>query len=116
MLADGPYPHFDVERLWRFILDSLAALNRERPVDAISVTTHGATAALLDANGDLALPVLDYEHRRARTRWPPTMTRCGRLLPKPARRGCRSGLNIGAQIFWQAATFPDAFRKRRGAS
>ena len=48
--------------LWSFILDSLGALNREQPVDAISVTTHGVAAALLDADGDLALPVLDYEH------------------------------------------------------
>ena len=27
---DGPYPHFDIERLWSFILDSLGALNREQ--------------------------------------------------------------------------------------
>ena len=30
--------------LWAFILDSLASLNREQRIDAISVTTHGATA------------------------------------------------------------------------
>ena len=59
---DGPYPHFDIERLWSFILDSLGALNREQRIDAISVTTHGVAAALLDADGNLVLPVLDYEH------------------------------------------------------
>ncbi len=57
----GPYPHYDIERLWRFILDALAALDRERRVDGISITTHGATAALVTGDG-LALPVLDYEH------------------------------------------------------
>ena len=36
VLRDGPYPHFDTERLWSFILDSLGALNRERKIDAIS--------------------------------------------------------------------------------
>ena len=27
--TDGPYPHFDVARIWDFLCDSLAALNRE---------------------------------------------------------------------------------------
>ena len=58
----GLYPHFDTRSLWAFILDSLGALNRQKPIDAICVTTHGATAALLDADGGLALPILDYEH------------------------------------------------------
>ena len=31
-------------------------------VGAIAVTAHGATAALVDAAGGLALPVLDYEY------------------------------------------------------
>ncbi|RVA34713.1 carbohydrate kinase, partial [Mesorhizobium sp. M7D.F.Ca.US.004.03.1.1] len=41
----APYPHHDVEALWTFILDSLdslASLNREQRIDAISITTHGA--------------------------------------------------------------------------
>ena len=59
--TDGPYPHHDVERLWAFILDSLAEINREQPIDAISITTHGATGVLVDASGELARPVLDYE-------------------------------------------------------
>jgi len=59
--ADGPYPHHDVEALWAFILDSLAAIHREQRTDAISITTHGATAVLIDAEVGLALPVLDYE-------------------------------------------------------
>ena len=36
VLRDGPYPHFDTDRLWNFILDSLGALNREQKIDAIS--------------------------------------------------------------------------------
>ena len=60
-VADGPYPHHDVELLWSFILDSLAEINREQRIEAISITTHGATGVLVDAAGELALPVLDYE-------------------------------------------------------
>ncbi|TGV96391.1 carbohydrate kinase, partial [Mesorhizobium sp. M2D.F.Ca.ET.145.01.1.1] len=60
-LRQAPYPHHDVEALWAFILDSLADLNREQRIDAISITTHGATGVLVDASGELVLPVLDYE-------------------------------------------------------
>ena len=58
---DGLYPHFDEERLWRFILDSLRDLGGSNTIEAISITTHGATAALVDSEGRLALPILDYE-------------------------------------------------------
>ncbi len=108
----GPYPHHDVDGLWKFILDSLAALHRERSVDAISVTTHGATAALLGEDGSLALPVLDYEFEGpdqlegeyAAVR--PRFTETGSpRLPL--------GLNLGAQLFWQQRQFPDAFASVR---
>jgi len=107
---DGLYPHFDVERLWAFIVESLAALNAETPIDAISVTTHGATAVLLDKNGDLALPLLDYEFNG-----PDTLAAdYDRIRPLFSETGAArlpGGLNIGAQIYWQEQTFPDAFAK-----
>ncbi len=56
---DGPYPHHDEGALWDFVL---AGLRKVGPVAAISVTTHGAAAALVDGEGALALPILDYEH------------------------------------------------------
>lgn len=108
VVAEGLYPHFDVERLWRFITDSLAALNAETPIDAISVTTHGATAVLLDKNGDLALPLLDYEFTGPDT----LAVDYGMVRPPFAETGAARlpmGLNIGAQIYWQEQTFPDRF-------
>src|SRR5690348_8715542 len=50
-----PYPHHDHEHLKAFILESLAAFNRDFAIDALSVTAHGATVALLGEHGDLAL-------------------------------------------------------------
>jgi sugar (pentulose or hexulose) kinase len=108
--SDGLYPHFDVEKLWRFIIESLGELNAEVPMDAISVTTHGATAVLLNENGDLALPLLDYEFTGPDTQ----ASAYDRIRPAFAETGAARlpmGLNIGAQIYWQEQTFPDAFAK-----
>jgi sugar (pentulose or hexulose) kinase len=108
VLRDGPYPHYDIERLWSFVLDSLAAVNREQPVEAVAVTTHGATAVLLDGQGSPALPVLDYEYAG------PDMLAAEYDAVRPPFEETGSprlpnGLNVGAQIFWQMKTFPDEF-------
>ncbi len=105
----GPYPHADTDGLWRFIVDGLAELHAAHGIEGISVTTHGATAALM-AGDDLALPVLDYEHDGpealaedyARVR-PDFAESLSPRLP--------NGLNLGAQIFWQAKRFPEAFAR-----
>lgn len=107
---DSLYPHHDTERLWRFILDGLAGLRRQYPIDAISVTTHGATAALLDGDGALAMPVLDYEHDG-----PDSLAAdYDAVRPCFAESGSPrlpGGLNLGAQLFWQAHAFPEAFAR-----
>lgn len=105
--SDGPYPHADVERLWSFMLDSLGALQAEHGVDGISITTHGATAALL--TGDrLALPVLDYEFAGPDE----TAVDYGAARPDFAETlspRLPNGLNIGAQLFWQSRRFASQF-------
>ncbi len=107
--ADGPYPHADVAATEAFLLDALADAAASVGVDAVSITTHGATGALIGPDG-LALPVLDYEHDGpdavaigyARVRPPFAQTFSPRLP---------GGLNLGAQLFWQAGAFPDAFAR-----
>jgi len=108
VVTDGPYPHHDVERLWAFILDSLRDIHREQSIDAISITTHGATAALVDAEGGLALPVIDYEF----TGVDETAEDYGGFRSPFAETGTPrlpAGLNIGAQLFWQQGRFPAEF-------
>jgi sugar (pentulose or hexulose) kinase len=107
--GDGPYPHFDVDGIFDFALDALAELARIAPIDAISITTHGASAALLGGEG-LALPVLDYEHDGpdalavAYDEIRPSFAEtCSPRLPH--------GLNLGAQLHWQAQSFPEQFAK-----
>ncbi|KKB81259.1 hypothetical protein VW35_03830 [Devosia soli] len=109
VLRNAPYPHADVDGLWDFILASLGELHREHGIDGISITTHGATAALM-AGDELALPVLDYEYDgpeasdEAYDRARPGFTET--LSPR-----LPNGLNLGAQIFWQSRAFPEDFAK-----
>ena len=104
---DGPYPHADTEAIAAFLVDGLADVAGD--VDALSITTHGATGALIAGDG-LALPVLDYEHDG-----PDAMATAYDAL-RPAFAESFSprlpgGLNLGAQLAWQARTFPEAFAR-----
>ncbi len=103
VVRDGPYPHYDSEGLWAFVLDGLAQLHRRHGIDAVTATTHGAAAALLDAEGGLAAPVLDYEHDG-----PDALAEAyDAVRPDFAETGSPRlpmGLNLGAQLFWQLET------------
>ncbi|MDX8463552.1 FGGY-family carbohydrate kinase [Mesorhizobium humile] len=106
----APYPHHDVEALWTFILNSLTYLDGERRIDAISITTHGATGALVDASGELVLPVLDYEFDGPN--W--LAADYDAVRPPFAETGTPRlpiGLNLGAQLFWQQKWFPAEFAR-----
>ena len=61
-LPGPPWPHFDVDGLWKFVISGLRDLHSEYGIETISVTTHGACVVLIDAVGGLAAPILDYEH------------------------------------------------------
>lgn len=109
-IKTGLYPHYDIEALWSFALDALKSLAREPGFDAISITTHGASAALLARDGALAMPVIDYEHeypqeiRDAYTALRPTFDET--FSPRLAM-----GLNVGAQLHYQKTAFPGEFAK-----
>lgn len=106
---DGPYPHFDIPRIEAFFLDALADLAHGEGFDAVSITAHGAAGALIGGDG-LALPVLDYEHDgpdALALAYDGVRPHFGETF-SPRLPG---GLNLGAQLFWQARTFPDAFEK-----
>jgi sugar (pentulose or hexulose) kinase len=112
VLEKPPYPHADIEGIWEWILRVFRECGDTYDVSAISVSAHGATAALVKgepAGGGLVLPVLDYEctevdqlrdaYRPIRPDFSETMSP---ELP--------AGLNLGRQLVWQAYNFPDEFR------
>ena len=106
--SDTLYPSLDHLSIEAFIVESLSKLAETHQVDAIIVTTHGATTALIDASGNLALPVLDYEYegidatRTAYSQYRPSFADTG----SPALPG---GLNVGAQLYWQQCRYPEQF-------
>jgi len=109
VLSGPPYPHFDADALWTFILAALRDFAQRPGFDAISITTHGASAALLDDSGELALPLLDYEHA-----YPQPVVEAYRAL-RPAFTQTFSpeltgGLNLGAQLHFQKTCFPELFK------
>lgn len=103
-LPGPPWPHADLEGHWQFFLHHLAAFHRDHGIDAISVTTHGAAAVLLDGAGR-AMPMLDYEHTGPDT----LAARYDALRPPFAETGSPRlpcGLNLGAQLHWLLDTQP----------
>jgi sugar (pentulose or hexulose) kinase len=110
--TDGPYPHYDTDALWTFLIDALKAAAVTPGFDAMSVTTHGAAAALLDETGALALPVLDYEHAYS----PEIVAAYDGIRPAFSETfspRLAMGLNLGAQIHYQKTAFPAAFARVR---
>jgi sugar (pentulose or hexulose) kinase len=100
-----PWPHFDTDAQWQFLTAALRRMAALHRIDGITVTTHGACAALLDGNGDLAAPVLDYEHPG-----PDGLTAAYDAIRPPfAETGSPRlpmGLNLGAQLHYMLATDP----------
>ncbi len=109
VLTDGPYPHFDVDGIFEFFLQSLKELNSEIGFEAISITAHGASGALLGDAG-LALTVLDYEFQ-----YPEEIEAAYEAI-RPGFSETFSprlpgGLNLGAQFHYQKIAHSEAFDK-----
>lgn len=104
-----PYPHFDTEAHYAFFLDALKEAAAAHRIDALSITTHGASIVVM-AGDKLAMPILDYEYLGpdsvdadyAKVR-PPFSEGFAPRLP--------GGLNVGAQLYWQSRTFPEDFAR-----
>ena len=107
---DSPYLSMNTDAIEEFILNSLRELSSQHTIDAITVTTHGATAALINESGQLAMPVVDYEFleidelREEYEHHRPEFSDSG----SPSLPG---GLNIGAQLFWQQKKHHAQFQK-----
>lgn len=106
ILPSPPYPHFDVDNIYQFVISSLSKYAAEFDINAISVTTHGACCALIGDDGELVTPVMDYEFEGLED----TSASYDKVRPKFSETGSPKlpvGLNLGAQIFWIFDNFPE---------
>ena len=106
-VVSGPlWPCFDTDGIWEFLLAALHQFHEEHQIDGISITTHGASIVLLDQDGQLAAPVLDYEHNGPAE----TAADYDAIRPPFEQTGSprlSNGLNVGAQLHWMFQTDPD---------
>lgn len=104
-----PYPHLDTEAIWVFLYEGLAAFEAAHGVDALSITTHGATAGLVDKAG-LVLPVLDYEYEIPAD----VAALYDGLRPEFGQTfspRMPMGLNLGAQLHFLSVTYPSEYAR-----
>lgn len=110
-LAAPPYPHFDTDTTWRWLLESLADASGRARIRALIPIAHGASAALVDDHG-LALPIMDYEWdgcESINADYAPRRDPFARTL-SPA---LPCGGNVGRQLFWQQTHRPRDFARAR---
>ena len=102
-----PYPHFDADELYAWLIDGLATLARDFEVHSVVPVTHGASAALVDDDG-LVLPIMDYEFRGV-SEIDSEYDALARDFARTASPKLPAGLNLGRQLFWQQQKFPREF-------
>lgn len=109
------YAYFDEKAIWDWLVKQFQTFSEQFHVEAISITTHGATAVLLNHDADplnennLAFPILDYEY-------PLTNVDTDYLALRPDFFSTYSpslpnGLNLGKQLFWLKQNFADQFKQ-----
>lgn len=111
-LPAPPYKHIDPEPMVALCRSALPELDRMLPIDAIVPTAHGAAMACLDAEGRLALPVMDY------TSEPPgeIVAEYEKIMPGFDEALCPLlpiALTHGLQLYWQQRAWPEDFAKVR---
>ncbi|MCF2946962.1 hypothetical protein L0668_02510 [Paraglaciecola aquimarina] len=109
----GIYPSADTDKIWHWLVGNIKAASLEHTnISALTITTHGATAAVIDRNTDkkdgLVLPVLDYEYSEL------VEKSLDYKQVRPSFNDTFSpdlpvGLNLGRQLYWLKNNFPDAF-------
>ncbi len=104
-----PYPHFDADSLFEWLLDGVATLARAFEVRSVVPVSHGACAALIDDDG-LVLPIMDYEFRGV-AEVDTDYDAIARDFARTASPKLPAGLNLGRQLFWQQRNFAREFSR-----
>jgi len=97
-----PYTSHDINHIWTWFMAEVSKLSASYHISSISIATHGATAALVNAKtSDLLLPIMDYEFDS----YPEDTRNYNSLRPSFDITGSPAlpaGLNLGRQLHWQS--------------
>ena len=104
-----PYPHFDVDDLFAWLVRGLSEIAHDFEVHSIVPVSHGACAALIE-DEQLALPVLDYEFAGV-GEIDSEYESIARDFAHTASPRLPAGLNLGRQLFWQHRNYPAEFSR-----
>lgn len=110
-LEQAPYLHLDTDGLWQWYLEQLRDAQKLAPISHICVAAHGGSAALIDNDG-LVLPVLDYEFAGPDELASEYDQICSPFDQTYSPR-LPHGMNVGRQLYWQRANFPERFARAR---
>ena len=101
------YDSYDVDGIWEWLLNELTTLAPRYDIRSISIATHGAAAALVNAQTEeLLLPIMDYEYEN----YPENLPDYTSLRPSFEETGSPEfphGLNLGRQLNWQIQLLSD---------
>ncbi len=109
---NGQYPSINTDAIWQWLVMGFKEAASLYHIGAISITTHGATAALINRNATvndgLVLPILDYEYQGINADIPEYTA----LRPEYSETfspDLPAGLNLGRQLYWLKKQFADEF-------
>lgn len=108
----GQYPCANVTEIWDWFTVTIKEVTQSYAVSRLTITTHGATAALIDRNdqsGDgLVLPVLDYEFEET-FEHSPAYESARPDFSQTYSPSLPAGLNLGRQLYWLKQQYPEQF-------
>jgi sugar (pentulose or hexulose) kinase len=106
------YPSANVVEIWDWICETISSVTKRLDIVKITITTHGATAALINRNiapeGALVLPVLDYEYSQVQSATP-DYENVRPAFADTFSPSLPAGLNLGRQLYWLKQQYPKEF-------
>ncbi len=112
-VRDGEYPSADVDQIWSWLCTQCQALTSRFEIHDLCITTHGATAALIDreASGDgLVLPICDYEFAGV-SEYDEAYDALRADFAVTGSPALPMGLNLGRQLYWLSRRYPESFNQ-----
>ena len=109
--ARWPYRSLYTAGAWAFLIGALKELGARFPIEAISISAHGAAGVLVD-DRDAALPAVDYEFDID----PEIAAEYDKLRPpfeETLSPNLPRGLNLGRQVYYLQRRFPAEFAGAR---